>query len=171
MHMHTHTCTHYINIIFSYLTTNWFSLHRIPALQDGKCSGNKASGKPNCCAVWSHSMLHLSFSSDKLYWMINNLFPFSSGAHHYRSNKHEKATSDSYIPPQKRGCSKVSYKCLYSTLHRLDDKQGELKSIGYHKAGNLPGITEKLWDRAHSWGMVTDGYNWSQKEGDGEGKE
>lgn len=108
-----YTHIHIVTTLTPYSPTNWFSLHRIPALQDGKCSGNKASGKPNSCAVWSYSMLHLSFSSDKLYWMINNLFPpfffwCSSLQWLKRLNKHEKATCDSYTPPQKRGCSKKS---------------------------------------------------------------
>lgn len=57
-----HTCIS-INIVFRHLTTNRFSLHRVPALQNGKCSGNKASGKLHSYVIWSYSMRHLPFSS------------------------------------------------------------------------------------------------------------
>lgn len=124
-----HTYTH--NTIFSHLTTNWFSLHRIPALQNGKCSGNKASGKPNsvqfghtvCCIFPSQvtNCTERATSSFPLFFWCSSLQWLK------RPNKHEKATCDSYILPQKRRCPEASLKCLYTNLHRLDNKQGELE--------------------------------------------
>lgn len=173
---HAYGHTKYINSIFSHLTTSWFSLHRIPELQNGKCSGKKTSGKPNSCAVCSYSMQHLSFSSDKLYWMINSLFPpFFSGAHHYSDSKDQMNARRPHVIPtfplRREDVQRLlSSACALPYTCWTTSKEN-WKSIGYYKAGNLPGITDKQWHRAHGWGMVTDGYNWSHKEGDGEGEE
>lgn len=92
------------------------------------------------------------------------LSPFFSGAHHYSGSKGQTNTRrprDSYAPPQKRRCPEASLKCLYTNLHRLDDKQGELQ---VHR--ELQGW-EPAWNHreivGYGWGMVTDGYSWSRK--------
>lgn len=85
-----------------------------------------------------------------------------------RPNKHEKATCDSYILPQKRRCPEASLKCLYTNLHRLDDKQGELEVYtelqGWELAWNhRERVGQGSWLRHGHWRiqLVSEGKGWS----------
>lgn len=81
-----------------------------------------------------------------------------------RLNKHGKATSDSYISPQKRGCPKAFHNCL-TTLHRLDDKQGELEvhrvSHGSESVWNSREVVGQGSWHGHWWvQLVWEGRGW-----------
>lgn len=142
-----HTHTQYINTIFSHLTTNWFSLHRIPALQNGKCSRNKTSGKSNSYAVWSYSMQYLPFSSDKLYQMRNFIFPPFFLVLITTVAQKAKQTREGHVIPtlplRREDVQRLpSSACTLTYIGWMTSKEN-CKSIGNYKAGNLPGITEK----------------------------
>lgn len=104
-----------------------------------------------------------------------HLSPFFSGAHHYSGSKGQTNTRRPHVIPtfplRREDVQRLPSSACTLTYIGWTTSKENWKSIGNYKAGNLPGITEKEWDRAHGWGMVTDGYNWSQKERDGAGKE
>lgn len=99
------------------------------------------------CTKWGASSFPLFFWCSSLQWLK-------------RPNKHEKATWFLRSPSEEI-CPEASLKCLYTNLHRLDDKQGELQ---VHR--ELQGW-EPAWNHreivGYGWGMVTDGYSWSRK--------
>lgn len=163
--MHVHTHTH--NTLTPYSATwpqNGFpftgSLHfKMENAQETKQVANQTPMQfgHTVCSIFPSQVTNCTK------WGTSS-FPLFSGAHHYSGSKGQTNTRrprDSYAPPQKRRCPEASLKCLYTNLHRLDDKQGELQ---VHR--ELQGW-EPAWNHreivGYGWGMVTDGYSWSRK--------
>ena len=53
---------------------------------------------------------------------------------------------------------KAQLKCLYTSAHRLSNKQDELETVMRLESYGLVAITETWWDDSHNWNTTIDGY-------------
>lgn len=141
-----------------------------PCTSKWKMLRKQSKWQTKLCAVWSYSIFpsQVTNCTERATSSFPLFFWCSSLQWLKRPNKHEKATCDSYILPQKRRCPEASLKCLYTNLHRLDNKQGELEVYrelqGWELAWNhRERVGQGSWLRHGHWRiqLVPEGKGWS----------
>lgn len=159
MHKHTHTHTHSATrpkTGFPFTGSLHFKMENA---QETKQVANQTPmqfGHTVCSTFLSHT----------LYWMVNNFFsPFFLILITTVAQKAEQTWGGGghmwfLHSPSGERCPEASHKCLYTTLHRPDDKQGELEvhrlTQGWESAWNHREVVGE-----GSWSLMgTTGLRW-----------